>query len=60
MGTDNKGNKKTKINGEEITKTIAYKLTFFDSVRFVATFLSKIVENLSEGIYKSKYKYIAW
>ena len=52
--------KKTKINEEDITKTIAYKLKFFDIVRFVASLLSKIVENLSEGIYKTKCKYKAW
>ena len=52
--------KKTKINGEEITKTIAYKLKFFDSVRLVASLLLKIVENFSEGIYKTKCKYKAW
>lgn len=52
--------KKTETNGEEITKTIAYKLKFFDIVRFVASLLSKIVENLSEGIYKTKCKYKAW
>ena len=52
--------KKTKITEEDITKTIAYKLKFIDSVKFVASLLSKIIQNPFEGIYKTKCKYIAW
>ena len=29
-------------------KTVAYKLNFIDSVRFISTLLSKLVDNLSE------------
>ena len=34
-------------NGEEITKTISYILQFFDSVRFIVSSLSNLVNNLS-------------
>ena len=44
-------------NGEEITKNISYILQFIDSARFVATSLSNLANNLSEGIHRIKYKY---
>ena len=44
-------------NGEEITKNISYRLQFINSVRFVASSLSNLVNNLSEGIHKFKYKH---
>ena len=44
-------------NGEEIRKNISYTLQFIDSARFMASSLSKLVNNLSEGIHKFKYKY---
>ena len=44
-------------NGEEITKTISYILQFTDSTRFMATSLSNLVKNLSEGIHRIKCKY---
>ena len=49
----------TKIdrNGDEITKNISYILQFIDSARFMASSLSTIVNNLSEGIRKIKCKY---
>ena len=43
-------------NGEEITKTISYKLTVIDSVRFTASSLWNLVNNLTEGIHKKKKK----
>ena len=48
---------KTKINGKEITKTITYEIKFIDSVRFMASWLSNLVENLSEEFFKTKCKY---
>ena len=49
-------------NGEEITKHVSYILQFIDSARFMASSLSNLVNNLSEGIYRTetceiKYKY---
>ena len=43
-------------NGEEITKTISYRLRFISSTRFMASSLSNIV-NLAEGTHKIKYEY---
>ena len=43
-------------NGKEIKKkTISYRLQFIDSARFMASSLSKIANNLAEGIHKIKY-----
>ena len=44
-------------NGEEITKNISYILQFIDSARFMASSLSILVNNFSEGIHKIKCKY---
>ena len=44
-------------NGEEITKNISYILQFIDSARFMASSLSNLVNNLSEGIHRIKSKY---
>ena len=48
----------TKIdkNGEEITKKIPYIIQFTDSARFMASSLSNLVNNLSEGIHRIKCK----
>ena len=34
---------------------ITYKIKFIDSFRFMATSLSKLVDNLTEGIHNDKY-----
>ena len=39
-------------NGEAITKNISYILQFINSARFMASSLSNLVINLSEGIHK--------
>ena len=39
-------------NGSEITKIISYKLKFTDRARFMASSLSKFINNLAEGIFK--------
>ena len=47
-------------NGEEITKTISYRqciLYLFDRARFMASSLSNLVDNLSEGIHRIKCKF---
>ena len=44
-------------SGEEVTKNISYILRFTDSARFVKSSLSNLVDNLSEGIHKTKCKY---
>ena len=44
-------------NGEEITKNISYILQFIDSIRFMASSLSNLVNNLSEGIHRTKCKF---
>ena len=43
-------------NGEEITKTIFYILQFIDNARFIASSLSNLVNNLSEGRHRIKCK----
>ena len=40
-----------------MTNNISYILQFIDSTRFMASLLSNIVNNLSEGIHKVKSKY---
>ena len=44
-------------NGEENTKNISYILEFIDSTRFMASSLSNLVNNLSEGIHIIKCKF---
>ena len=44
-------------NGNEITKTISYRLQFTDSARFIASSLSNLAKNVVEGIHKIKCKY---
>ena len=44
-------------NGEEVRKNISCILQFIDSTRFMASSLSNLVNNLSEGIHRIKYKY---
>ena len=41
----------------EITKNISYILQFTDSVRFMASSLSNLVNNVFVGIHKIKHKY---
>ena len=41
-------------NGVEITKNICYTLQFIDNARFMASSLSNLVNNLSEGIQRIK------
>ena len=43
--------------GKEITKTIPYRLQFIDSLRFIESLLSNLVNNLAERIHKIKGKY---
>ena len=43
--------------GEEIIKHLSYILQFIDSARFMASSLSNIANNLSEGNHKIKCKY---
>ena len=44
-------------NWKEITKNISYILQFIDSARFLASSLSNLVNNLSEGIHRIKCKF---
>ena len=48
----------TKIDkdGNESVVTLSYKIKFIDSARFMASSLSNLVENLTEGIHKVKCK----
>ena len=48
----------TKIDkdGNESVETISYKIPFIDSMRFMTTPLSKLVDNLTEGIHVTKCK----
>ena len=53
------GNEVSRVdkNGEETTKNISPTLKFIDSARFIASSLSNLVNNFSEGIHKSKCTY---
>ena len=44
-------------NKEEVVKYISYTLQVFDSARFMASSLSDLVNNISEGVHKIKCKY---
>ena len=44
-------------NGEKVTKQILYILRFIDGTRFMAISLSKLFNNLADGIDKLKCKY---
>ena len=44
-------------NGEEITKDISYILQFINSGKRMASSLSNLINNLSEGIHRMKCKY---
>ena len=44
-------------HGKRIKKNVSYILQFVDSARFMATSLSNLENNLSEGIHKIKCKY---
>ena len=44
---------KKKIENKDLE--ITYKIKFIDSYRFMASSLSKIVDNLSEGIHNNKF-----
>ena len=49
----------TRINkhGEEVTKNTSYLLEFIDRARFMASFLSNLLNILSEGIHRIKCKF---
>ena len=51
-------NEVTKIDkdGNESVATMSYKIKSIDSARFIATSLSNLVDNLTEGILKIKCK----
>ena len=49
---------KTDKDGNEMVETISYKIKFIDSMRFVATLLSKLVDSLTEGIQKLNAKIV--
>ena len=44
-------------NGKEMTKSTSYRLKFIDSLRFMTSLLSNLVNNLAEEISKIKRKY---
>ena len=48
--------KKDKNGNDKIVK-ISYKIKFIDSYRFMSTSLSKLIDNLSEGLHNNKCKY---
>ena len=41
-------------DGSKSVETMSYKIKFIDSSRFMVTSLSKLVNNLAEGIHKIK------
>ena len=54
--SNTKGGYKTDKEGNKAVGTISYKRKFIDSIRFMATSLTKLVDNLSEEIHKIKCK----
>ena len=44
-------------NGEEIPKTVSFRLQFIDRSRFMVSSLSNLANNLAEEIHKIKCKY---
>ena len=44
-------------NGKKAPKAVSSRLQFIDNVRFMASSLPNLVNNLPEGIYKIKCKY---
>ena len=44
-------------NGEEITRNTSHILQFIDSARFMASSLSNLANNLSEGMHRIKCKF---
>ena len=53
------GKRSTRVdkNGEEITKNIPHILLLIESVRFMASSLSNLVNNISEAIHRFKCKF---
>ena len=49
--------KKIYKDDNESAVTLSYKIKFIDSARFVANSLSNLVQNLTEGIQRTKCKY---
>ena len=45
---------RTHKNGERVTKNISYILQFIDTIQFMASSLSNLADNISEGIHKVK------
>ena len=45
----------THKNGERVTKNISYILQFIDTIQFMASSLSNLADNISEGIHKVKW-----
>ena len=43
-------------DGNESIVTLSYKIKFIDSERFMATSLSNLVDNLTEGVHKIRCK----
>ena len=46
---------RTHKNGEKVTKNISYILQFIDTIQFMASSLSNLADNISEGIHKIKW-----
>ena len=42
---------------KKLPKNISYLLQFIDSSRFMASSISNLANNISEGIHRIKYKY---
>ena len=43
-------------DGNEKVVTISYKIECIDRAKFMSTSLSNLVDNFTEGVYKTKYK----
>ena len=46
---------RTHKNGEKVTKNISNILQFIDTIQFMASSLSNLADNISEGIHKVKW-----
>ena len=56
FGINHERNTKKDKNGNDKIKIISYKIKFIDSYKFMSTLLSKLTDNLLEGLHNDECK----